>query len=236
MINKDGLKPDPDKFAAIQNFPTPQNVREMRGFLGLVGWYRRFIPNFSIIAAPLTDLTKKNETFVLDETVLQAVNHLKTILTTNIVLAHSNFNENFILATDASKLGIGGILSQLRDGFEKPIAYFSKKLNKAQSNYSATELELLAVVESMKHIRCYLYGRKFTIITDHRPLKWLINLKDPNSKLARWNLFLSSYDFEIVHRQGKKHGNVDALSRRYTINGVSVSKYYRTIFRLRQHE
>lgn len=139
------------------------------------------------------------------------------------MLAHPNFNESFILVTDASKLGIGGILSQLNNGFERPIAYFSKKLNKAQSNYSATELELFAVVEGIKHFRCYLYGRKFTIITDHRPLKWLINLKDPNSKLARWNLFLSSYDFEIIHREGSSHGNVDALSRCNCIDATVCS-------------
>lgn len=183
--------------------------------MGLVGWYRRFIPNFSLIAAPLTNLTKKKVPFNIDQNALQAIEILKNSLISNTVLAHPDFSQPFILATDASKIGIGAILSQLHDGFERPIAYSSKKLTKAQSNYSATELELLAVVEGIKHFRCYLYGRRFTIVTDHRPLKWLMNLKDPTSKLARWSLLLSSYDFEIIHRQGRQHGNVDALSRAF---------------------
>lgn len=213
VISEDGIRPDSEKFIAVKNFPLPKSVKELRGFLGLVGWYRRFIPNFSIIAAPLTNLTKKSTDFKITADALTAINELKNAITSESVLAHPNFDHPFILATDACKIGIAGILSQVVNGYERPIAFFSKKLNKSQSNYSATELELYAVVESVKHFRCYLYGRKFTVISDHAPLKWLMTLKDPTSKLARWNLLLSSYDFEIVHRQGRKHGNVDALSR-----------------------
>lgn len=213
LISKDGIKPDPEKFSSILNFPIPKDITAVRSFLGLVGWYRRFIRNYAQIAEPLTNLTKKNIKFEITQQVLESIHTLKHALTTETVLAHPNFTEPFILATDASILGIGAILSQIQNGIEKPIAFFSRKLNKAQKNYSVTELECLAVVEAVKHFKCYLYGQKFTIITDHRPLKWLLSLKDPTSRLARWSLLLSSYDFEIVHRPGKKHGNVDALSR-----------------------
>lgn len=166
----------------------------MRSFLGLDGWYRRFIKNYAQIAEPLTNLTKKNDPFQITPEVLNSINTLKHALTTKTVLAHPNVNEQFILATDASAstMGKGAILSQIHSNFERSIAYFSRKLNKAHKNYSATELECLAVVEAVKHFKCYLYGRKYTIITDHRPVKLLLTLKYPISRLARWSLFLSS--------------------------------------------
>jgi transposase InsO family protein len=235
IISQDGIRPDPSKFEAIRNYPVPKSVRDVRAFLGLAGWYRRFIKDFSIIAAPLTNLTKKEESFSMNKEAMEAFNQLKSALTSESVVAHPDFTKPFILTTDASKIGISAILSQLHDGFEKPIAYASKKLTRPQKNYSATELECLAVVEGIKYFRCYLYGRRFTVVTDHRPLKWLMNLKDSNSRLARWSLMLSTYDFEIVHRPGRKHGNADALSRieieeaatnpEVEINTVGVEKF-----------
>lgn len=213
IICKDGIKPDPSKIVAIENCPIPKNAKGIMSFLGLVGWYRKFIPNFSKIAEPLTNLTKKDTKFIFNSEAMEAFNKLRSAITSEDVLCHPDFTKPFILETDACNTGIGSIISQEHNGFTKPIAYFSRKLTKCQKNYSTTEKEMLAVVESIKHFKCYLYGNKFTVITDHRPLKWLMSLKDPQSRLARWALLLSEYDFEILPRKGKNHTNADYLSR-----------------------
>lgn len=132
-----------------------------------------------------------------------------------MVLIYPDFSQPFVVATDASGLGIGAVLSQVRDGYERPIAYASRNFNNAELNYSTTEKELLGVVYGIQAFRCYLYGKKFTVISDHRPLKWLLSLKDPGSRLARWAMTLADYDFTVIHRKGRLHGNADALSRMY---------------------
>lgn len=129
------------------------------------------------------------------------------------LLIYPDFSKPFTLTTDASGYAIGAILSQKVDGHSMPIAYASQQLKKAEQNYSTVERECLAIVWATKYFRCYLYGRKFTIVTDHRPLKWLMNVKDPASRLARWNLKLQDYDFEIVHKPGLQQTHVDCLSR-----------------------
>jgi hypothetical protein len=118
-----------------------------------------------------------------------------------------------MLATDASSYAIGAVLSQKQQSQDLPIAYASRTLNRAESNYSTIERELLAIVWAVKHFRPYLYGRKFRIITDHRPLIWLFNLKEPGSRLVRWRLKLEEYDYEIEYKPGKINSNADALSR-----------------------
>ncbi|XP_074039933.1 uncharacterized protein [Leptinotarsa decemlineata] len=163
--------------------------------------------------APLTHLTKKEVKFEITPEVLQATEKLKSILTSDLVLIFPGFSQPFIVATDASGSGIGAVLSQLREGHERPVAYASRNLKKAELNYSTTEKELLGVIFGIQTFRCYLYGNKFTVITDHRPLKWLLTIKDPGSRLAIWALTLGEYDFTIIHRKGKLHGNADALSR-----------------------
>lgn len=130
---------------------------------------------------------------------------LKIAITSDSVLIYPDFNDTFILATDASGIGVGAILSQNRGGLERPVAFASKKLNKAEQNYSTIERELLGIIFGIKQFRCYLYGRRFTIITDHRPLKWILSLKDPTSRLARWALLLAEYEFDVIHRPGKKN-------------------------------
>lgn len=129
------------------------------------------------------------------------------------VLKYPDFSKPFILSTDASGIAIGAVLSQLHEGNEHPIAYASRQLNKAEKNYGATERELLALVWATKYFRCYLYGRKFTAITDHSALRWMLSLKDPSSRLTRWALRLSEFDYDVAHKPGKKHANADALSR-----------------------
>ena len=129
------------------------------------------------------------------------------------MLAFPDFKVQFILTTDASTVGLGAVLSQVQEGIERPISFASRQLNKAESAYSASELETLAVVWATKYFRCYLYGKKFLVRTDHAALKFLRNFADNNSRLMRWSLRLSEFDFEIEHVPGTKIKHVDALSR-----------------------
>lgn len=213
VVTSEGVKPDPSKLTAIREYPTPRNVKEVRGFLGLAGYYRRFIAEFANIAKPLTQLLKKETPFQWEGEQEQATQHLKEALCSSDVLIYPDYRDDFIVSTDASGTALGAILSQKRDGQERPISYASRQLNSAERNYSTTERELLAVMYAIKQFRCYLYGRKFTLITDHAALKWMLNLKDPSARLTRWALRLAEYDYEVVHKPGKSHTNVDALSR-----------------------
>ena len=151
--------------------------------------------------------------FVWTEEAEKGFQYLRDSLMHDSLLKYPDFTKAFILTTDASGYAMGAILSQKFNGHTFPIAYASQQLNAAEQNYSATERECLAIIWAIKHFHCYLYGRPFQVITDHRPLKWLMSVKDPTSRLARWNLKLQAYDFEIIHRPGKQQTHVDALSR-----------------------
>lgn len=135
------------------------------------------------------------------------------ILTQSPLLKFSDFSRPFILMTDASGSALGAVLAQEFDDEEHPIAYASHKLNGAEKKYGATDQECLAFAWAVKHFRCYLFGKRFSVVTDCSSLRWLMNARDQNSRLARWNLLLQENDFEIVHRAGKMHPNADALSR-----------------------
>jgi len=168
VINETGVKPDPKKIEAVSNFPRPKNTKHIKQFLGLAGYYRRFLSNFSKTARPLTALLKKDEPFVWQEPQETAFVTLRNQLCTEPLLQHPDFTRPFVLTTDASGYAIGGILSQGDVGKDKPIAYASRLLNKAEQNYSTIEKESLAIVYCVNHFRPYLYGNKFTIVTDHK--------------------------------------------------------------------
>ncbi|GBP37144.1 Retrovirus-related Pol polyprotein from transposon 412 [Eumeta japonica] len=223
IINKDGVSPDPNKIKVIENFPIPQNQKEIKSFLGLVGYYRRFIENFSKLTKPLTKLLKKDIRFNWTEEQQKSFDLMRKILTSPKILQYPDFSKPFILTTDASNYAIGAILSQGEIGQDLPIAYASRTLNNAEGNYSTTEKELVAIKWAVQHFRPYLYGRKFKIVTDHRPLTWLFNVKDPGSKLIRWRLQLEEFDYEIIHKPGKINSNVDCLSR-IPIRNITVDK------------
>lgn len=211
IASNEGVKPDLKKISAVANYPRPHNVR---AFLGLVGYYRRFIKNFACRTEPLTELLKKEVKFEWKQQQETAFLDLTNALCTKHVLRYPDFSKPFILSTDASGIAIGAVLSsQLHDGVEHPIAYASRQLNKPEKNYDATERELLALVWATKYFRCYLYGRKFTAVTDHSALRWMLSLRDPSSRQTRWALRLSEFDYDVVHKPGNKHANVDALSR-----------------------
>jgi len=213
IITEDGIRPDPNKLCAVENFPVPKKVKDVQSFLGLAGYYRKFIEDFSKIAKPLTKLTKKGEKFNWTAEQQIAFQSLKEKLTTAPVLSYPDFTREFLVTTDASDYAIGAVLSQGPVGQDRPIAYASRILCKAEQNYNTTEKELLAIVWAVKYFRPYLYGTRFKIVTDHRPLIWLFNISDPGSRLIRWRLKLEEYDYEIVHKAGKGNTNADALSR-----------------------
>lgn len=216
MIGDGSLKTDPDKVAAVANFPTPSSVKQTRRFLGMTGWYQRFIPNYSDLAAPITDCLKKHKTFTWTPEAQQSFEKLKSALTSAPFLITPDFSKHFYLQCDASKAGVGSVLFQIDDdGAERPISYMSKKLNAAQRNYSITELECYAAVLSVKKFRAYIEGHPFTIITDHASLKWLMGCTDLSGRLARWSLKLQGFDFKIEHRKGSQNIVPDTLSRMY---------------------
>lgn len=213
IICADGVRPDPDKIKSIMRFPRPKNPKNIKQFLGLSGYYRRFIPNFSKIAKPLTDLLKKDRMFTWLPKHEEAFDILKLSLCSEPVLQYPDFSRSFNLTTDASGHAVGGVLSQGNVGKDLPIAYTSRILNKAEQNYSTIEKECLAIVYCTNHFRPYLYGRKFIIITDHKPLVWLHSVKDPSSRLWKWRNKLAEYDYEIRYKVGLSNRNADALSR-----------------------
>jgi len=216
IVSSKGVSCDPKKIEAVKNWPRPKTVKEVRSFLGFAQYYRKFIRQFSILAGPLYDLTKKRVKFQWNDSCEKAFELIKSRLTESPILAYPTRDDKFILDTDASAYGIGGVLSQIQNGQEKVIAYASKTLSSSQSNYCTTMRELLAVVIFTKHFHHYLWGRNFSLRTDHASLTWLTNFKEPTGMLARWLSILGNYDITIEHRNGNLHGNADGLSRKIT--------------------
>lgn len=213
LVTSQGVKPNPDKIKAIQDFPIPRTQKEIKSFLGLLGYYRKFIRDFAKLTKPLTECLKKGKTIELNDRYISAFELSKDLLINDPILQYPDFSKPFILTTDASNFALGAILSQGTIGSDKPICYASRTLTDTETNYSTIEKELLAIVWATKYFRPYLFGHKFKIVTDHKPLQWLMSLKDPNSKLVRWRLKLEEFDYEIVYKKGKLNSNADALSR-----------------------
>lgn len=214
VISKDGIRTDPDKIEKVKNFPEPKNLTQLRGFLGLASYYRRFIKDFSKIANPLNKLLKKSVPYAWKKEQQQAFDYLKECLISSPILTYPNWDRPFTLFTDASTFALGAVLTQKDEGDnEHVIAYASRSLQPAEKNYSATELECLAVVWAIGKFHQYLHGKRFTLITDHSALCHLFNTTTPSGRLARWVLKLQVYDFDTIHRAGKTHSNVDSLSR-----------------------
>lgn len=213
VVTPDGVKPNPDKIKVIKNYPIPKTQKQIKAFLGLLGYYRKFISDFAKLTKPLTECLRKDKIIKIDSKYLECFESCKNILCNDPLLQYPDFTKPFNLTTDASNVAIGAVLSQGCIGSDKPICYASRTLSKSEQNYSTIEKELLAIVWATKYFRPYLYGRKFKIITDHKPLTWLFSLKEPNSKLVRWRLKLEEYDYEISYKKGKQNTNADALSR-----------------------
>lgn len=214
IISRRCIKPDPAKTAAVHAFPTPTCVKDLQSFLGLVGYYRRFIRDMATTAAPLFQLFKKGVDWNWGPAQQSAMISLKEALTTPPVMQIPDFDRDFIMCTDASGTGIGAVLAQLDDeNVEHPVYFASRTLNDAERNYSTTKRECLAVRWACGQFRPYLLGRPFKLFTDHLALKWLWKTKDSNSLLLRWVLELQEYDMTIIPRPGTANANADAMSR-----------------------
>lgn len=226
VVDKDGLHTDSKKISSIVDAPIPSNTTEVRRVCGLLGWYRKFIKDYSTISAPITALLqgrKKGQPIQWTKEADAAFRTLKERLVTAPVLASPDFSLPFCIQTDASDVGIGAVLFQTIDGFEHPIAYASRTLTKQERKYSVTERECLAVLFGVEHFRAYVEGTpNLTVFTDHASLLWLHHLKEPTGRLARWCLRLSQFSFEIKHRKGANNIVADFLSRH--VSSLSLSE------------
>ncbi|GFY27539.1 hypothetical protein TNCV_2071571 [Trichonephila clavipes] len=212
IISAEGVRTDPEKVSDVKNWKRPENLRELRSFLGLCTYYRKFVKGFSNIARPLHKLTESKQKFQWTKECEDSFLQLKEALTSSPILIYPQPDKPFILDTDASNESVGAVLSQEIDGQERVVAYWSKCLSKPERNYCVTRKELLAIVKAIEHF--HLYGQKFLLRTDHASLTWLMNFRNTEGQVARWIQRLNEYYFDIRHRKGSSHGNADALSRR----------------------
>ena len=214
IVSKDGISADPKKVESILSWPTPIRLREVRAFLGLCSYYRKFCRSFAEIAAPLHALTQKNRKFEWTLECQNAFDRLKLMLSSAPVLTLPNDTGSYRLDVDASDHGIGAVLSQFQDGQEKVIAYASRLYSQQEARYCVTRKELLSAVHFTKVFRQYLLGRPFVLRTDHSALQWLRRTPEPIGQQSRWLERLEEFDYSVEHRAGRHHENADAMSRR----------------------
>lgn len=213
-IDAAGIKPGTKKVAAVKEFSAPSNVTEVRRFLGLSGYFRKFIANYSIIAKPLTNLLMKDSTFEWTQTQEDAFQLLKSKLCSEPILVLYDHNAEHELHTDASAVGLAGMLIQITPNKKRGVvAYFSQATTAIESQYHSYELEALAVVKSLERFKFYLLNKRFKIVTDCDSLKMTQNKKVLIGRIGRWWLKIQEYDFEMVHRPAKLMTHADALSR-----------------------
>ena len=213
IISAEGVRPDPGKVQAIVDIPIPETVKDIRTFLGMVGYYRKFLDKFADMTEPLTALLKKGAKVCISTEVARSVMKCKQALCSAPVLKFPNLKETFILTTDASQEAIGAVLSQKSDGGDHPVGFMSRKLSPAERRYSAIERELLGVVWSVGQFRPYLFGNFFEIRTDHMPLIWVNKLKETSARIVKWKETLAAYSFKVTHIKGTDNVVADCLSR-----------------------
>ncbi len=215
IITCEGIKPNPNKIEAVLNFMKPHDITSTKSFLGLINYYRKFIKNISELSLPLNRLTKKSIRWQWNDEAEYAFQTLKHILTSDSVLIYPDFSKQFFLCTDASNYCIGAILEQEvnDEGDRRPIMYLSRTLSGNEKNWTTTEKELLALIWALGQCKGLIYGQKLFVVTDHEPLKWILNKKDLSQRLMRWALQLQDYNLTIITKPGKRHQNADALSR-----------------------
>lgn len=243
VVSSKGIHTDPEKVASMINYPRPTNATEVKRFLGLCSWYRRFIKNFSSLVSPLNGLLRgrrKKQPVSWTKEAEESFTRIKEALVSAPILSHPDFTLPFSIQCDASDTGIGGVLTQEVDGQERVIAYASRSLTKAEKVYHIVEKECLAVIFSIEKFRSYIEGVHFTVYTDNQSLLWINNLKNPTGRLARWAMRLRQHTFSIIHRKGSSNVVADALSRLYEsnvhidvieVNDTALDKWYLTLRR-----
>ena len=212
-MSENGVETDPEKVKTVRDWPIPRNNKEVRSFLGLASYYRKFVKGFSDIARPLHKLCEKKTPFKWTDDCQNSFETLKQALISAPILAYPKLGSKFILDTDASNSAVGAVLSQIQDNKERVIAYMSKSMNVHERAYCITRKELLAVVTALKHFHSYLYGQSVLLRTDNAAVSWMRTLKLPTGQVARWLQELNTYNLEVIHRGGRSHSNADALSR-----------------------
>jgi hypothetical protein len=220
-VSKSGVSPNPKHIAAISEYPRPRTQKDVKRFLGMVSYFRKSIKDFAKIANPLTELLRQNVTFAWNDERQTSFDALKATMIQAPILAYPRWDETFIITTDGSLKGTGYYLSQVHDGVERVIAYGGKTLTSAETRYSAHEVELLALIQCVKQFEAYLVLRPFKVRTDSTAIIWLLKQNIGRGRVSRWIIFLSSYDFEIIHVKGDQNVVADALSRAF-INSVTT--------------
>ena len=213
------MKPVKGKVSKILNLSVPKTKKQVRALVGLISYYRRYVPNFAHIVAPLADLTKKNQPskVLWTDECQKAFDKIKSILSSEPVIALPDFGKQFVLRTDASSRGLGAALLQIgSDGEMHPVLYASRKMLDRETRYSTVERECLAIVWGIDKFNRYLVGREFAIETDHRPLTFLQKSKTTNGRLMRWALALQEYRFSILPISGVSNCEADVLSRLFS--------------------
>jgi hypothetical protein len=185
VVSRDGVTASPEKVLAVQKYPVPKNVKEVRSFLGLASFYRRLVPRFAEIAKPMTQLIRKDTQFKWESSQQAAFEKLKEVICSEQVLAYPDFKSQLILTTDSAKVAVAAVLSGVQDGVGRPVVFANRQMNRAEQNYCASEAELLAVIWATKQIRCYLCGKRFTVRTDHSALTHLHKFTGKNARLLR---------------------------------------------------
>ena len=214
QISADGSSPTPDGVTSVRALRRPETTKQLRSFLGAIGYFRDFIPSFAQLAVPLYDLTKKKSKFTWNEVANSAWETLKSVLSSDLILAPPNPNQRFYIATDATQTVIAAVLLQRRNGILKPIEYFSKRLKGAETRYHTNEIEGLAIFAAVKRWHHFLLMNNFTVMTDNSAMTYLFDRKEPcNARVARWQIYLATFSYNIIHVKGRDNHLADYLSR-----------------------
>ena len=216
-LSREGIAPDPANIAKIKSWKPPQSVKQLRAFLGLTGYYRQFVKQYSQIAGGLTDLTKDDVKWEWAEEHQKAFETLRNILVSDLIMNYPDFSKPFIIKSDASLAAIGYVLTQKVNGKEKVISYGSKKLTRTQQRWATYDREYFGLISAIRANAHYLRRAPFVAVTDHRPLlawKKTDTKKDPTGRRTRWAIELDNYDFELIYKKGRIHSDADAMSRR----------------------
>lgn len=220
-VSKEGVRPDAGKVEAISRMAIPTDIKGIRRLLGTLNYYRRFVPDMAQLLVPLNNLLKKGQKIVITPVIEDNIRRCLRRLQEQPILAFPDFSKPFTVTTDASEYALGAVLSQEgSDGGERPVAYASRRLSDPEARYSALERELLGIVWAIEHFRPYVFGRKFKVVTDHRPLQWVGKLKESSARVTRWKEFLSQYNMEVVYKPGRENVVADWLSRAITVNAM----------------
>eukprot|EP01129_Flabellula_baltica_P014316 TRINITY_DN681_c0_g5_i1.p1 TRINITY_DN681_c0_g5~~TRINITY_DN681_c0_g5_i1.p1 ORF type:complete len:1501 (+),score=216.30 TRINITY_DN681_c0_g5_i1:1184-5686(+) len=218
VVSRGFIGPNPAKVKAITGYEIPDSKAKLKNFLGILNYFRKFIPEFATRTRLLYDATRHDVKFVWTEEMTKEFNDMKTVMANEPILALPDLAGRFFVETDWSKYGVGGILYQYLDDIKKPIEYFSKKMKKAELNYSAYAGECYAILLAIRKWKSYLIGKEFTLRTDHKTLQWMLYMSLEGSKYNRWIMELSMFDFVVEHIDGKLNIFSDAFSRSFASN------------------